>query len=925
VSGCGDDDVMSPSTDAGADASPRDASIDASDASEVVDAADATTPTPDAAPPDLSGCADGDGDGHASADCGGDDCDDGDATRYPSATEECDGDDEDCNDATYGPDADADGFEDSACCNGADNCGADCNDTLDTVNPSAGERCNAGVDDDCDGLADTADGVCVPCATGYAGLDGDCVDIDECVTSGFCGVGGAACTNLPGTFVCSCSTGYVVASPTGGLCVNIDECAAPSNPCGVGTCADNAGSYLCSCPAGYRLAMSPALTCTDIDECADGTDACTSAPVAACMNQAGTYLCTCPSGYEGTGRGVAGCADIDECTRGTDDCDDANSVCTNTVSSFSCGCRAGFIGTGRAAGSCRWNDPALATLTLGPGARLSPAFNPATTTYTLSLAPGATSGAFTVTVAQPSRTTITAGGTALASGGSRPVTLTRFAPTVISVVVTTETGATRTYTLIVGRGSSFLKASNTGAGDGFGGALALSHDGNVLAVAARAESSNATGVGGAQSDDSANRAGAVYVFRRTGSTWAQEAYVKASNTDARDTFGASVALSSDGATLVVGATGEASNATSIGGNQADDSAPNTGAVYVFRRTVTTWAQEAYVKASNSAGNDSFGGALALSADGSRLAVGAPLEDSDANGVGGSQADDSAADAGAVYVFLRTGTTWAQEAYVKATNSETQDYFGDQIALSSDGALLAVGARYEGSNATGVGGDQSNNAAPYAGAVYLYRRSGTAWAPEAYVKASNPNANDYFGCSVALSPDGSTLAVGAWAEDSAATGVGGSQSDNSLLTAGAAYVFRRIAGVWAQEAYIKASNTEEFENFGWSVALSVDGNMLAVGARIEDSNAVGVGGDQTDNSAISAGAVYVFRRTAGVWSQEAYVKSSNTDASDLNNSVQLSSDGVTLAFGAPLEDSNATGVDGDQTSNASADSGAAYVY
>ena len=105
---------------------------------------------------------------------------------------------------------------------------------------------------------------------------------------------------------------------------------------------------------------------------------------------------------------------------------------------------------------------------------------------------------------------------------------------------------------------------------------------------------------------------------------------------------------------------------------------------------------------------------------------------------------------------------------------------------------------------------------------------------------------------------------------------------------------------------------------------MDGDTLAVGAIQEDSSATGINGDQADNSASDSGAVYVFTRDAsGVWSQQAYVKASNTEARDFFGSVAV--DGDTLAVGANVEDSSATGIDGDQADNSAAGSGAAYVF
>jgi hypothetical protein len=156
-----------------------------------------------------------------------------------------------------------------------------------------------------------------------------------------------------------------------------------------------------------------------------------------------------------------------------------------------------------------------------------------------------------------------------------------------------------------------------------------------------------------------------------------------------------------------------------------------------------------------------------------------------------------------------------EAYVKASNTGEYDVFGYSVTLSGD--TLAVGAPNEASNAIGVNGNQADNSAPYSGAVYVFRRSGSTWAQEAYLKASNTGAG--FGNSVAL--DGDTLAVGATGEASNATGVNGNQTDESASGSGAVYVFRRSGSAWAQEAYIKASNTEEYDHFGRSVALDSD--------------------------------------------------------------------------------------------------------
>jgi trimeric autotransporter adhesin len=209
------------------------------------------------------------------------------------------------------------------------------------------------------------------------------------------------------------------------------------------------------------------------------------------------------------------------------------------------------------------------------------------------------------------------------------------------------------------------------------------------------------------------------------------------------------------------------------------------------------------------------------------------------------------------VFQRSCESWAQQAYVKASNTGTDDRFGFSVALSGSGNTLAATAYWEDSGAMGVDGEQTDNSVVDSGAVYVFQRSGASWAQQAYIKASNTGAGDVFGISVAVSESGDTLAVGANAEDSGAVGVDGDQADNSAVDSGAVYVFQRSGASWAQQAYVKASNTGANDWFGVRVALSGSGDTLAVSAQSEASRATGVGGDQADNSASQSGAVYLF--------------------------------------------------------------------
>lgn len=399
----------------------------------------------------------------------------------------------------------------------------------------------------------------------------------------------------------------------------------------------------------------------------------------------------------------------------------------------------------------------------------------------------------------------------------------------------------------------------------------------------------------------------VTVFRRAGAAWALDRFL-VSDDFFDDDFGASVAVSGD--TIVVGAPSSGRVVS------------RSGTAFVYRRAFAGWVLEAALKASNAELNDGFGRAVAI--DGDTIVVGATGEDSAASGVNGTSPgpeDNSRSASGAAYVFRRSGTSWTQDAYLKASNTGSNDAFGRGVAISGD--TIAVSATDEDSAATGVNGaspGQDDDSLASAGAVYVFRRSGTAWAQEAYVKASNTGASDLFGDSVALS--GTTLVVGASGEDSGATGVDGSSpgpDDNSKPTSGAAYVFHRTDGVWAQQAYLKASNTGTGDGFGASVAVRLD--TVVVGARFEDGGARGVNPvspGPEDESKPDSGALYVFRR-GSTWFQEAYVKSSNSDAGDgFGSSVAIGPD--TIAAGAPAED-GLFGADDNSLFNA----GAAYLF
>ncbi|MEZ5979634.1 MAG: FG-GAP repeat protein [Planctomycetota bacterium] len=315
---------------------------------------------------------------------------------------------------------------------------------------------------------------------------------------------------------------------------------------------------------------------------------------------------------------------------------------------------------------------------------------------------------------------------------------------------------------------------------------------------------------------------------------------------------------------------------------------DAGATYPL--TVDPIVQQAYLKASNTDADDDFGGAVAM--DGDTIVVGAPNEDSAATGVDGDQTDDSAEDSGAVYVFVRDGSTWSQQAYLKASNTDAGDGFGRAVAVSGD--TIVVGTNAEDSNATGVDGDGSNNSASFSGAAYVFVRNGATWSQQAYLKASNTGSLDFFGQSVAI--DGDTIVVGSI--------LGTARRPASAATRRRDRLGRRLR-LREERDDVDAAGLPQVVRHGHRRELrtlvAVSGDTVAVGS-VAESGVVS-----------SSGAAHVFVRSGTTWSHEARLLAANADAFDFFG-VSIGLSGDTVVVGAPNEDSAATGVDGDGTSD-----------
>jgi predicted amidohydrolase len=373
-----------------------------------------------------------------------------------------------------------------------------------------------------------------------------------------------------------------------------------------------------------------------------------------------------------------------------------------------------------------------------------------------------------------------------------------------------------------------LLASDKNSADQFGFSVAASSDGNTVII------------GAINTDTSpSTNSGAAYVFTRSGTTWSQQQKLVASDYGSSDNFGRSVAISSDGNTVLVG-------------SPLDDTPfTNAGSAYVFTRSGSTWTEQQRLSPSDVGNSDKFGTSVALSSDGDTAIAGSPEED-----------DSGTLTNGAAYVFTRSGSTWTQQQKLLASDKADVDFFGWSVALSSDGNTAAIGAI-------------AVNTSPYVnnGAAYIFTRSGSTWTEQQKLTASDAQSDEQLGYSIDLSNDGNTVLIGAYLE-----------STSPLSENGAAYVFTRSGSTWSQQAKLLANNRASTDKFGQSVSLAGDGNTALIGA------------PSTTN-----GTSYIFSRAGSSWTQQQALSASDASAGDnFGIAVALSSDGSTAVVGADLE-------------------------
>ncbi len=351
-------------------------------------------------------------------------------------------------------------------------------------------------------------------------------------------------------------------------------------------------------------------------------------------------------------------------------------------------------------------------------------------------------------------------------------------------------------------------------------------------------------------------AGASYPVRID--PWVQAATLTASDGAVNDFLGVSVAVSADGSTIVAGVRGK-----KVGNIAAQ------GAAYVFVRPAAGWSsvtQAAVLTASDGAAFDQLGYAIAISGDGSTVVAG-PFQ----------KQIGSNANQGAAYVFVKPAAGWTsatQTARLTASGGAAGDYLGESLAVSADGSSVVAGAYLR---------TVSSRLAQ--GAAYVFVKPASGWVngtEAATLTASDGASNDYFGYSVAVSGDGSTVAVGADGKD-----IGGNPNQ------GGVYLFVEPASGWAnatETAAMVATDGTAGGLLGWSIAISGDGSTVAAGAR---------GTEVGPN--VNQGKAYVFVRPASGWmgggEAAEFTASDGGENDNLGNAVAISSDGTTVVAGA----------------------------
>ena len=313
--------------------------------------------------------------------------------------------------------------------------------------------------------------------------------------------------------------------------------------------------------------------------------------------------------------------------------------------------------------------------------------------------------------------------------------------------------------------------------DLFGNSVSIS--GVRLVVGAPGEDSSTSGID-SEPDELGPGSGAAYSYVWNGLNWVAEAYFKASNSGQTDQFGANVALS--GNRLAVAATGEDSGEGGVGPALVDETAPDSGAVYLFEFN-ESWVFTSVIKHESPNANDVFGSAIGLNGD--TLVIGAPADDSSSFGIGGDPSDNGSNNSGGVFVYRFNQDSVKLDSYLKPPEASLGVRFGSSVAIFGD--VIAVGAPLENGGGSGLNPDPSGTRLR-SGALYTYRRVDGQWANDAYLKASFPETEDQFGSAVVISALG--VIVASSSEDSTGDGAsaGSGNDNNNAQSSGICYMF-----------------------------------------------------------------------------------------------------------------------------------------
>lgn len=376
-----------------------------------------------------------------------------------------------------------------------------------------------------------------------------------------------------------------------------------------------------------------------------------------------------------------------------------------------------------------------------------------------------------------------------------------------------------------------LMADTPVSNDWFGWGVDITGDGSRIVV-------------GASGDDSDT--GTAYVFTRSGNSWSQEAKLVDSTRQLLDGFGVYVSISDDGNYIAIGTKHD--HITTLNDNAG-------GAVFIFKRTGTDWAQEAKIILADVIATGRSDASVSLNADGSKLIIGSQF------------VTGSVVSCGAAYIYTRTGTLWSQDIKLSASDEATGAQFGRRVTMNAAGDRVFVSATSA----------QDTSMTKSIGKVYVYHYNGSAWIEEAILADDTLSNGAFFGSEVATNTNTDIIAIGASWEDS------GGQPDS-----GAVYIFTRSGTVWTQAAKLIDNVSNPYsKQFGSSVAFNATGDQLIIGACENDNG-----------NNILSGVVYIYRKVNDVWTKLKTVKPSNAQAGMLfGEFLACNNDGTIMVIGA----------------------------